>query len=265
MFAAPYLPANRATRADVAAVPEPCYQLSKTGRIFQPVKHGILLDCVHGALRRRGLHVTAEAYQLTPNGDRMFGILNLESSHLGAADSHGDVSMLRAGADDFTLCLGLRNCNDKSAALGIVLGTSVLVCDNLMLSGDVQEIRRHTRFIYRDLPGLVDRAVNAAYASRERMFNRVEKYKRHHITSFAAHDLVCRAVRKGALPPSKVGAVLQHWHEPLHPEFEEPTVWSLQNAFTEAWKPAGQRNNLHQLGPRSAVLEGLLDECVGLN
>lgn len=265
MFAAPYLPAHRATRADVAAVPEPRYQLSKTGRIFQPVKHGILLDYVHGALRRRGLHVTAEAYQLTPNGDRMFGILNLESSRLGAADSHGDVSMLRAGADDFTLCLGLRNCNDKSAALGIVLGTSVLVCDNLMLSGDVKEIRRHTRFIYRDLPGLVDRAVNAAYDSRARMFERVHRYKEHVLTNVGAHNIICKSVRQGALPSSKVGRVLELWHEPPHEEFRDPNVWSLQNAFTEAWKPAGQRNNLHQLGPRSAVLEGLLDEYVGLN
>jgi len=61
--------------------------------------------------------------------------------------------------DDYTWVLGLRNSHDKTFPAGIVAGASVFVCDNLSFSGEVKFARKHTRFINRDLPQLVERSI----------------------------------------------------------------------------------------------------------
>jgi len=56
-------------------------------------------------------------------------------------------------AADFALVVGLRNSHDKSFPAGLVIGASVLVCDNLSFSGEVRLARKHTYPIIATLRG----------------------------------------------------------------------------------------------------------------
>lgn len=64
--------------------------------------------------------------------------------------------------DPYSVChsyqyvLGLRNSNNKRFAAGMVIGIAPFVCDNLAFSGEVKLARKHTVFIKRDLPMMID-------------------------------------------------------------------------------------------------------------
>src|SRR5262249_51585397 len=84
-----------------------------------------------------GLHVVQEGHGLWRDGQRYFGLMEVRNG---------------SNADDFGLVVGLRNSHDKSFPAALALGSRVFVCDNLAFSGEVKLSRKHTTYIWRDLP-----------------------------------------------------------------------------------------------------------------
>ena len=124
-----------------AAVTTPTPQRTRT---WVPVPHGRLLGLVEQTLAGAGMRVVSEAHGLWGEGQRYFGLLQVENRH-----ATGDHSMV----------VGLRNSHDRTFPAAIAVGCGVFVCDNLSFSGEVTLSRRHTRFVERDLPGVVARAI----------------------------------------------------------------------------------------------------------
>jgi len=176
------------------------------------------------------------------NGDRYFGLMELSSSQ---------------NASDYSLVLGLRNSHDKTFPASIALGSQVIVCDNLSFFGEVVLTRKHTRFIERDLPGIVAQAVGRLSEMRTQQDDRIGLYKQTQIQDKTAHDLMVRAVDARVIPVTQFPLVLSVWREPSHPEFMQDgnSVWRLFNAFTESFK----NRSLEVLPSRSQALHGLLD------
>ena len=140
---------------------------------------------------------------------------------------------------------------------------SIFVCDNLSFSGEVKIARKHTRFINRDLPQLVSRAVGMLGDKWNQQDRRITVYKGHVLNDQAVHDLVIRSVDVGVCANSYIPDLLKQWREPQHEAFEARNVWSLFNAFTgdsQAGSEPGRR-----LPKRTLALHGLLDVAVGLN
>jgi len=187
-----------------------------------------------------------QAHSLTHDGHRYFGLMEITS---------------RKTRDDYCWVLGLRNSHDKTFPAGIVAGASVFVCDNLSFSGDIKFARKHTRFINRDLPQLVERSIGLLMAKWHDQDKRISAYKRFEIQERDAHDLVVRACDVGVCSNRLIPAVLHEWREPRHDAFEARNVWSLFNSFTEALKDG----NLNELPKRTEAPHGLLDVAVGLN
>jgi hypothetical protein len=191
------------------------------------------------------LHVVQEAHGLWRDGLRYFGLMEVRNGH---------------NADDFGLVVGLRNSHDKSFPAALALGSRVFVCDNLAFSGEVKLSRKHTTHIWRDLPGLVKRAVGRLADLRNMQARRIDAYKAAALVDErTVHDLVVRSVYARALPGSHVMHVVNEWRRPRHADFQPRTVWSLFNAFTETLK-----GSLTLLPSRTQALHGLLDTHVGL-
>lgn len=224
-------------RAQVAEVLTP--PATKT---WQPIPHENLLTQVERSLAGKGLQVVQQAHALWGEGDRYFGLMEL---------AHADRS------SDYGLVMGLRNSHDKSTTASIALGSQVFVCDNLSFFGEVVLARKHTRFIHRDLPGIVAQAVANLSDLRITHDERIDAYKEATFSDPQVHDLMIRAVDDRVLPVSYLPEVLSEWREPSHDEFREhgPSAWRLFNAFTEALKG----KSLAQLPYRSHRLQGLLD------
>jgi hypothetical protein len=198
------------------------------------------------ALKASNLAIGDEAHSLSHDGQRYFGLMEIHNQR-----QH----------DDYALVLGLRNSHDKSFPAGIVAGATVFVCDNLSFSGEVKFARKHTRFINRDLPHLIGRAVGQLSEKWHQQDQRISSYKTHQLDDEEAHDLIIRSVDLGVCANSYIPDVLQEWRKPRHEAFEARNVWSLFNSFTEALK----QMSLQELPKRTQALHGLMDSYVGLN
>ena len=231
--------ANRVEREALELVPTP--MATKT---WQPIPHGLLLRQVVETLTGAGLNVVTEAFGMTRDGNRFFGLLQVA----GQNEEGGD----------YGLVVGLRNSHDKSFPAGLVAGAQAFVCDNLSFSSEIRIARKHTVNIVRDLPALVGRAVGQLGQLRCAQEHRFLTYKAHEVSDKQAHDLIIRSLDAGIVPVTKIPDLLKQWREPNYPEFRQgKTVWRLFQSFTENLK-----GNLDLLPRRTICLHGLLDlEC----
>jgi hypothetical protein len=215
-------------------------------KTWVPIPHDTLLTGVQSALERAGLAVTSESHALGREGNRYFGLLRVSDGR---------------DAGDFGLSLGVRNSHDRSIPAGLVLGASVFVCDNLSFSGEANIARKHTAFLHRDLPGLIDVAIGRLGGLRRSQEERFAGYKVKELSDAAAHDLLVQVLDARVLPVTKIPLALQEWRHPRHPEFRErKSAWRLFNAVTEAAKGC----DLQMLPRRTQALHGLLDAACGL-
>lgn len=227
--------ADHVERAEVEDVPTPT-----ATRTWFPVPHARILESVETALGRDGLRIVHEAHGMTHGGLRYFGLLQVANGHR---------------EDDYGLVVGVRNSHDQSFPAALCLGSGVFVCDNLAFSGEVKLARKHTRYIFRDLPGLVARGVGLLHDKRHKQEERIAAYKGHQIDDLHAHDLLVRAIETRACSAQQVPKVLDQWRNPQHPDFEPRNVWSLFNAFTEVYKGG----SLATTTTKSNALHGLMD------
>lgn len=233
--------AEQASREQVEATRTP-----RGTRTWQPIPHIDLIERVEMALQRNHLQVVDQAYSLSHGGARYFGLIHVRDRN--------------TQPDDYAWVLGVRNSHDKQFPAGLVAGATVFCCDNLSFNGEIKVTRKHTRFILRDLPALVQGAVGKLMTSWHHQAMRIEAYKGHRLTEREVHDLVIRSVDAGVVPNRHVPEVLAEWRHPRHEEFSPRNAWSLFNGFTEALK-----GNLAELPRRTERLHGLLDSEVGLS
>jgi Domain of unknown function (DUF932) len=231
--------ARAVAREQILGVPTP--QPTAT---WTPIPHIELITHVENTLESNGLIVGTQAHSLSHDHARYFGLMEIKRSE---------------SAEDYCWVLGLRNSHDKTFPAGITAGAQVFVCDNLSFSGEVKLARKHTRFIARDLPQLVQSAVGKLMDRWHHQDARLSAYKLTELEDRAAHDLVIRACDVGVCPNRLIPRVLQEWRRPRHEQFEQRNVWSFFNGFTEALK-----GNLLELPRRTEALHGLLDSFVGL-
>lgn len=231
--------ARAVEREQVMDVPTPC-----PTETWTPMAHIALISHVEQTICTNGLVIGTQAHSLSRDGARYFGLMEVQ---------HSESNL------DYCWVLGIRNSHDKTFPAGIVAGASIMVCDNLSFSGEVKLARKHTRFITRDLPRLVQSAVGQLMDRWHHQDTRFATYKLADIDDRTAHDLVIRACDVGVVPNRTIPEVLHEWREPRHEAFQPRTVWSLFNSFTEALK-----GNLIELPRRTEALHGLLDNHVGL-
>lgn len=233
--------ANKVSRDQLAAVETP----RPSGRWY-PVPHDEVLGTVQRKIESSGLRVVNEAHSITAGGDRYFGLLQVVNGQQ---------------ANDYATVIGIRNSHDKSFSAGLVVGSQVFVCDNLAFSGEVKIARKHTRYIRRDMPAMVARAVGRLGDLRQTMNTRIEAYKGQELDDLHAHDLIIKGLEARVIASSKLPAVLKEWREPSHEEFaERRNAWRLFNGFTEVLRGG----NLHTLPSRTQALHGVFDSACGL-
>lgn len=208
---------------------------------WKPIPHDRFIDGVISSLDRSGLHVVSEAHALGHEGQRYFGMFQLKNGNNPA---------------DYSLVVGLRNSHDKSFPAGLVVGSGVFVCDNLAFSGEVKIGRKHTVFIERDLPNLIQSAVGKIGDLRKSQDNRIELYKRFEMSDTQAHDIVIQALDNRVAPVTYIPDILREWRTPRHPEFAQAkNGWRLFNAFTEILK----ESSLFERPRATQALHGLMD------
>ncbi len=186
----------------------------------QPLPHGVIVAALIESLSFRHIAVMRDEYAVSQDGMKMFGVLDLETTFDGCRFS-----------------IGIRNSNDKSMRLAMTVGYRVLVCDNMAFHGDFTPVlAKHTKRL--SLTDALSIGVDRMQRSFEPMRRQVEAWKNTQIADGTAKLIIYRAFIEGKLEVSKHLAQRVHelYFNPQLPEFAPRTMWSLQNAFTSAFK-----------------------------
>ncbi len=203
--------AFKVPEAEVFAVPTP-----PPTRTHFPIPHQHFIEQVYHQAHKSGLTIVRREFALTKDGARLFGVLTCQE-----LDSQ------------FGMAIGLRNSHDKSMSAGLAAGMKVFICDNLSMWAQEVIRRKHSRFISRDLPRLIMELMARILVLGERQKGIVANMRQRQLQPAQASHIMIEAVRKGAMPASKIGKVAEEWNEPRHEEFEERNCWSLLNCFTQ--------------------------------
>ena len=189
-------------------------------RTHQPLAHARIVETLVEALSFRHISVVRDEYAVSPDGNRMFGVLDLDYEFTGCRFS-----------------IGVRNANDKSMRLGLVVGFRVTVCDNMCFSGDFQPmLAKHSRRL--ELLDLISVGVDKMQRNFEPLKQTINQWKTRSVSDREAKLIIYEAFVEGKLsaPKALLPVVHRNYFRPEFDEFKPATLWSLSNAFTSAFK-----------------------------
>ena len=106
--------ASKITREELKTLPIP-----EATRTHQPISHFAIVEGLLESLNFRHITVVSDEYAVSPDGMKMFGLLNLDYEYTGCRFS-----------------IGIRNSNDKSMRLAMTVGYKVLICDSAIRSAE---------------------------------------------------------------------------------------------------------------------------------
>lgn len=189
-------------------------------RTHHPVPHHEIVTALIETLGFRHISVVRQEYAAKPDGSKMFGVLDLDYEFTGCRFS-----------------IGIRNANDKSMRLALTVGYRVFVCDNLAFKGDFTPVlAKHSKSF-----DLID-ALSIGVDKMQRNFKPLERticdWKANILSEADSKLIIYEAFVEGKLDvsPRLLSSVHRQYFNPEHEEFIEPTLWSLSNAFTSAFK-----------------------------
>lgn len=182
-----------------------------------PIAHHSVVDMVKYSLGFFGHELLEEHYGVTPDGNRFFGVLSLQSQY-----------------GDYVDMVGLRNSHDKTFPISISIGSRVFVCDNLAFSGEHVIKRRHTPNAKRDLPGLVAEVIEPLGEQRKLQAQKYITYKHTPLTDALADHAIMSLYRRDVLNVTRIADVLRAYEEPPVDWGPDRTAWRLFNATTFA-------------------------------
>lgn len=201
---------------------------------YKPVSHTDLVNNIQSVASRLLPNYTFRKgqYGLNREGQQLFAIHQYQN-----------------GSDDMGLSIGFRNSYDKSMSVGIAMGASVFVCDNMALSGNVTIMRKHTANVWEDLQDMLITTLFKAEVSYHNVVRDAEHLKMIDFNDTQAYELLGYLYGNNVVTPRQIPVVKNEWLKPSHEEFEPRNKWSFYNAVTEALKstPARQIMEKHIL------------------
>jgi hypothetical protein len=206
---------GKISRESLALVPTPA-----ATRTHRPIPHHEVVKAVVEGLGFRHIGVVQDEYAVSPDGMKLFGVLDLETEMHGCRFS-----------------IGLRNSHDKSMRLALTCGYRVLVCSNMMFSGDFTPIlAKHSKSF--SLVDAVAIGLDRMQRNFEPMKRQVASWRAAQLTDVAAKMIIYEAFIQGELeaPKHLARGVHEFYFDPKYPAFLPRTPWSLSNAFTSAFK-----------------------------
>jgi len=214
--------ARSVTRDELDLIPVPV-----ATETYQPVAHYDLVTKLATVSQDllTGYTLSDEKYGIARQANQLFGVLKFKNAD-----------------QEMGLSIGFRNSYDKSLSVGIAVGATVFVCDNLALSGSITVMKKHTKNIWDALEEMTVTSLYRARHSFEQIRVDSESMKAVEWTDADAARALGLLYFDGVLSPRQLPVTRDQWLKPDHVEFQARTPWSFYNACTHALKstpPAG--------------------------
>lgn len=231
--------AVRIPREELIGIPIP-----KATNSYCPVAHHELIDTIERQAIVAGHKIDlveigiqdAKREDEIIQGAKMFSVMRLHTD--------GPV-----GSDNLRLDIGIRNSYDKSIAVGLVAGSSVFVCDNMSITGEIQAVRKHTPNVWDDIIPMVTAVLMVANKQHILDQEMRDEFKASDIGFDSGLDLLGIMAAHGFISytggsNSIFATAIKEWSEPSFEEFADRNIWSLYNACTFATKKSTLVNTL---------------------
>lgn len=200
---------------DLIKMPEPT-------DTYTPVSHYELADKMLTMSQDilRDYVLAGENYAVARQGNQLFAVLKFikyQDEHMG-------------------LSIAFRNSYDRSMAIGMAIGATVFICDNLALSGEIVVMRKHTKNVWVELE---ETAIATIYKSRknyEQIVADAEDLRALPLGNTKAFQLMGVLFGNNVVGPRQLTVLKSEWLRPCHEEFRPRTMWSFYNAGTESLK-----------------------------
>jgi hypothetical protein len=205
------------SRHELAMIPLP-----KETDSYQPVPHADLVTMVETIGRDilTGYRFDREDYGLARDGRQLFG------THTYRVP----------GDDHMGLTIGFRNSYDKSLSVGLAVGASVFVCDNLAFTGDLTVMRKHTSNVLTDLEDMIIATIYRCRKNYGQIASDAEFMEEQTLADDEAFQMLGLLFGRGVLTPRQLPIVKKEWLKPSYEDFEPRNLWSFYNACTEGLK-----------------------------
>lgn len=161
-----------------------------------------------------------ESYALARNGQQLFAVLNFQAGE----------------TDQMALSVAFRNSYDRSMSVGIAIGASVFVCDNLALHGEIAVMKKHTKNVWASLE---DTAISALYHAQHRFQKLIvdsQTLQARPLDDLQAFQMMGLLFGKEIVSPRQLSVLKDEWLHPSHEEFQPRNAWSFYNAATHSLK-----------------------------
>jgi Domain of unknown function (DUF932) len=208
----------------------------------RPIPHHEIVNTLLETLSFRHIGVVRDEYAVSPDGMKMFGVLDLET-----------------GMEGCRFSIGIRNSHDKSMRLAMTAGLRVLVCSNMAFSGDFTPVlAKHSKSF--SLLDSISVGVDRMQRNFEPMRKQVEAWRATELTTVAAKMIIYEAFIESELevPKHLARTVHNHYFNPRYEEFKPRTIWSLSNAFTSTFKELDPIPQFKATAKLAGFLEGRL-------
>jgi hypothetical protein len=226
------------------------YEIPEATRSYNPIGHYELAEYIKKtATDLIGAPPVRESYAVTKDGARMFGIQVFGKDLVLCTECKG---MGRLGGENCPFCEGTgwmtgdeygfaiahRNSYDKSMSVGVAMGHSVFVCDNLAINGEIKILRKHTRNCWEDIDQhLLHSLVRKRPQLQEQFAEDVDFMKTQPMSVEDGYRLIGLLMGRKILVATQAGVALHQWNDlPLERPTAPHTGWQFYNSCTQALK-----------------------------
>jgi len=213
----------------------------------QPIQHHKVAEAIKRSLQSYGNYeITEETYGISHKGARCFSLLRLRDDK---------------SRSDYDTVYIFRNANDFGFSLRCGTGGVVGICSNMMFVAEYEIAgAKHTKNIMDTFNDRVTSLNKKLLDHTDSMHKKYDLWKRTTIGGKLSDHLIMEAVRKGALPKTKIDKVDGEWRKPSYSYFGHPnSAWTLFNSFTHINKGL---NYVDQIA-RTQKLHNVFDNYFG--
>jgi len=199
---------------DLIAVPEPTES-------YVPVSHYHLADKLLTISQDilRDYVLVGENYGIARQGNQLFAVLKFQREK-----------------SDIGLSIAFRNSYDRSMAIGLAVGASVFICDNLALCGEIVVLRKHTKNVWTELEETAIATIYRSQKNYEQIVCDAEAFKALPLENLEAFQMMGVLFGQNIVSPRQLTILKAEWLRPRYEEFEPRNMWSFYNAGTESLK-----------------------------
>jgi len=132
----------------------------------------------------------------------------------------------------------LLHSNNKLYAMRIGFGLNCQVCSNGMFYSEKVLRRKHTKFIYQDLPKMIYDMVASAGDWYGNFMGFLGELKEFEPQREYVHDFLVRSMEVGVISSSHIKKVLDVFKDPTFEEYGRDNLYTLHSGYTEVMRDA---------------------------